>query len=111
MLNEHDSFLQKSDLMMLHEHHLFQGHQINAIKLKYEKSHSVFNAFPILKSTVFYVDFCNVDFAMLTFAMLTFAISTFAMLTFAILTFAILTFAILTFRISYFINLDKNLDF
>ena len=96
MPNEHDSFLQKSDLMMLHEHHLFQGHQINAIKLKYEKSHSVFNAFPILKSTVFYVDFCNVDFAMLTFAMLTFAI---------------LTFAILTFRISYFINLDKNLDF
>ena len=101
MLNEHDSFLQKSDLMMLHEHHLFQGHQINAIKLKYEKSHSVFNAFPILKSTVFYVDFCNVDFAMLTFAMLTFAM----------LTFAMLTFAILTFRISYFINLDKNLDF
>ena len=96
MPNEHDSFLQKSDLMMLHEHHLFQGHQINAIKLKYEKSHSVFNAFPILKSTVFYVDFCNVDFAMLTFAMLTFAI---------------LTFAILTFRISYFINLDKDLDF
>ena len=101
MLNEHDSFLQKSDLMMLHEHHLFQGHQINAIKLKYEKSHSVFNAFPILKSTVFYVDFCNVDFEMLTFAMLTFAM----------LTFAMLTFAILTFRISYFINLDKNLDF